>query len=124
LKAVHEQLLHAFTLPHEARRKLQMSGRATPEELAGIDRMIIELNENLHTFIEDDFQPYLAAMIAGSLDFLDESAKAAVFYRGLAVQYARTNLIRQTRRAMDQSRRELYLRIARPPRIRLFTWWQ
>lgn len=27
LKVVHEQLLHAFTLPYEAKRKLQMSGR-------------------------------------------------------------------------------------------------
>ncbi len=114
LKAVHEQLLQGFTLPHEARRQLQKSGRATPEALAEIDRMIVELNENLHTGIEDDFQPYLAAMIAGRLDFLDDPANAAIFYRGLAVQYARTNLIKQTLRAMDQSRRELYLRVANP----------
>jgi hypothetical protein len=40
LKAVHEQLLHAFTLPHEAKRQLRMSGRTTPEALAVIDRMI------------------------------------------------------------------------------------
>jgi len=72
LKAVHEQLLRAFTAPHEANQKLQMSGRATPEALAGIDRMIVELNEDLHTGIEDGFRPYLEAMIAGSLDFLDE----------------------------------------------------
>lgn len=114
LKAVHEQLLHAFTLPHEAKRRLEMSGRATPVELAEIDRMIVELNENLHTGIEDDFQPYLAATIAGSLDFLDEPAHAATFYRGLAVQYARTNHIRQTRKVLDPSRRELYLRVANP----------
>jgi hypothetical protein len=43
-----------------------------------------------------------------------EAPDAATFYRGLAVQYARTNHIRRTRRAMDQSRRDLYLRIANP----------
>ncbi len=79
LKAVHEQLLHAFTLPHEAKRQLRMSGRTTPEALAVIDRMTVELNENLHTGIEDDFQPYLAAMISGSMDFLNEPAHAATF---------------------------------------------
>jgi hypothetical protein len=86
LKAVHEQLFHAFTVPHEAKRQLQMSGRATPEALAEIDRMIVELNENLHTGIEDGFRPYLAAMISGSLDFLGEPAHSATFYRGLAVE--------------------------------------
>jgi hypothetical protein len=104
----------AFTLPHEARRQLRKSGQATPEALAGIDRMIVELNENLHTGIEDGFQPYLAAMISGGLGFLDEPAQATVFYRALAVQYARTNHIRQTRLVVDQSSRDLYLRIANP----------
>jgi Protein of unknown function (DUF4238) len=76
--------------------------------------MIVELNENLHTGIEDDFRPYLEAMISGSVAFLDEPAQAAVFYRGLAVQYARTNHIRQSRLVMDQARRDLYLRVANP----------
>jgi hypothetical protein len=114
LKAAHEQLLCAFTVPYEAKRKLEASGRATPEAMAEIDRAIIELNENFHTAIEDDFKPYLAAMISGCLDFLDVPASAATFYRGLAVQYVRTNHIKQARLVMDRARQELYLRIANP----------
>jgi hypothetical protein len=53
-------------------------------------------------------------MISGSMDFLNEPAHAATFYRGLAVQYARTNHIRQTRMVLDKSRRDLYLRLANP----------
>jgi hypothetical protein len=114
LKASHEQLLHAFTLPYLAKRKLQASGLATQEAMAEIDRMIIELNEDLHTSIEEDFQPYLAAMISGKLEFLEDPPKAAVFYRGLAVQYQRTNHIKQTRLVMDPVRFARYVRIANP----------
>jgi len=85
LKAFHEQLVGAFTVPYLAKRKLEASGLATSEAMAEIERMITELNENLHTNIEEDFQPHLAAMISGSLDFLEDPTKAAVFYRGLGL---------------------------------------
>jgi hypothetical protein len=114
LKASHEQLLDAFSAPYLAKRKLEMLGLATSEAMAEIDRMIIELNENLHTEIEADFQPYLAAMISGTLEFLKDPAQAAVFYRGLMVQFARTNHIKQTRLIMDGERVKRYLRIANP----------
>jgi len=113
-KATHERLVRAFTLPYLAKRKLEASGVATPEAMAEIDQMITELNENLHMSIEQDFQPHLAAMISGSLDFLEDPTKAAVFYRGLAVQYARTNHVKQARLVMDTKRFALYLRIANP----------
>jgi Protein of unknown function (DUF4238) len=53
------------------------------------------------------------------LDFLREyirenANEAAVFYRGLAVQYARTNHIKQIRLVMDRDRFALYQRIANP----------
>jgi hypothetical protein len=53
LKASHEQLVRAFTLPYLAKRKLEASGVATSEAMAEIDRMITEINENLHTNIEE-----------------------------------------------------------------------
>jgi hypothetical protein len=114
LKASHEQLVRAFTLPYLAKRKLEASGVATSGAMAKIDRMITELNENLHTSIEEDFQPHLAAMISGRLDFLEDPTQAAVFYRGLAVQYARTNHVKQARLVMDTKRFALYLRIVNP----------
>ncbi len=53
-------------------------------------------------------------MLSGNLTFLMDAQQAAAFYRGLSVQYARTNHIKQTRAIMDQARLELYLRIANP----------
>lgn len=114
LKASHEQLVRAFTLPHLAKRRLKASGAATQEAMAEIERMIIELNENLHTGIEERFQPHLAAMRSGGLDFLEDPKEAATFYHGLAVQYARTNLVRQTRLVLDARQAARYRRIAGP----------
>lgn len=114
LKACHEQLVSAFTAPHLAKRKLEASGLATSEAMAEIDRMIIELNEKLHTNIEEDFQPHLAAMISGDLSFLEDPREAALFYKGLAVQYGRTNHIKKTRLIMEPKRLALYQRIANP----------
>jgi hypothetical protein len=99
LRSFHERLLRAFTAPYLIKRRLEASGRATSEAMAEIDRMIIELNENVHTSIEEGFRPHLVAMISGKLDFLENPEKAAVFYRGLAAQYTRTNLIKQKRHA-------------------------
>jgi hypothetical protein len=114
LKASHEQLLRAFAAPYQAKRQLEASDRLTAEANAEIDRLIVELNENFHTHIETDFQRHLASMISGSLDFLEEPGEAALFYRGLMVQYARTNHVKQTRRVMDPERLRLYLRVANP----------
>jgi hypothetical protein len=114
LKAYHEQLVRAFTLPYLTKRKLEASGAATSEAMTEIDRMIIELNENFHTNIEEDFLPYLVAMRSGSLEFLEDPKKAAGFYKGLAIQYVRTNHIKQARLVMDPERLKWYLRIANP----------
>lgn len=114
LKASHEQLVRAFTVPYLAKRKLEALGLATPERMAEIDRMIIELNEELHTNIEEYFQPYLAAMILGDLSFLEDAKESVLFYNGLAVQYARTNHIKKTRLIMEPEKLALYLRIANP----------
>jgi hypothetical protein len=114
LKASHELIVRAFTVPYLAKRKLEALGLATPEKMAEIDRRIIEINEELHTNIEQYFQPYLAAMISGDLSFLEDANEAVLFYNGLAVQYARTNHIKKTQLIMEPERFALYLRIANP----------
>jgi hypothetical protein len=114
LRASHEEVVRAFTAPYLAKRKLETLGLATSKAMAEIDRIIVEINENLHTSIEEGFQPHLAAMISGSLSFLNDAKEAAAFYKGLAVQYARTNHIKQTRLVMAPERFERYLRIANP----------
>jgi Protein of unknown function (DUF4238) len=114
LTASHEQLFQAFTLPHLVKRQLERAGLAASEHMAQINEMIIEVNEKLHTSIEEDFQPCLAEMRAGSLDFLQNIEDAMKFYRGLAVQYVRTNHINRTRLIMDAERLALYKRVVNP----------
>lgn len=112
LKDSHEQLIDAFALPHLAKRRLEKLGLTNSPSMADTDEVIVELNEGLHTRIEEDFRPYLVAMRSGSLDFLKNDKEAAAFFRGLAVQYARTNHIKKTRLVMDPERLELYKRLA------------
>jgi hypothetical protein len=112
LREVHEQLLWSFSLPHIAKRGLETSGHATPELLGHVDGVIREMNENLHTSIEDDFKPSLEAMLAGDLSFYADPAKASVFCRGLAAQYLRTDLVKKARRILRESDFEVFERIA------------
>ena len=114
LRASHEELIEAFTLPHIAKRKLERLGLADSEHMGQVNNTIIELNERFHTGIEEDFQPYLTRMISGDLAFLNSTEDAIKFYRGLAVQYARTNHVKQTRIIMDGKRLAFYKRIANP----------
>jgi hypothetical protein len=54
-------------------------------------------------------------MISGDLSFLGDAREAALFYRGLAVQYARTNHIKKDTTDNGTSKRlALYTRIANP----------
>lgn len=114
LKEIHRSLLHAFTVPHAAKRMLEDAGKATPETLKHIEQLIIEMNENLHGAIEDSFQPLLASMLAGDLSFLDDPFKAAGFYKGLATQYSRTHHVNAARRLMSPDRFELYMKVVNP----------
>ena len=96
LKPLHENLLRQFTTPHTAKAHFQRSGTGTPQLLDAIERDIAEANENFHQSIEESFQPYLERLRAGDLTFLATKEDAVKFYRGLAVQYMRTNHRRKT----------------------------
>ncbi len=111
LKGLHENLVRAFSLPHIARKRLEASGRATPELLAVVDKAIAEMNENLHTSIEEDFKPYLDSMLAGNLRFYSDQAAGPVFFRGIAAQYLRTNQIKRARVIMGADKFESFQRV-------------
>ncbi len=96
LKPLHERLLRQFTTPHAAKAHFGISGTGTPQLLDAIERDIAEANENFHQSIEESFQPYLERLRAGDLTFLATNEDAVKFYRGLAVQYMRTNHRRKT----------------------------
>jgi hypothetical protein len=112
LRETHRFLVHAFTVPHKAKRVLEETGRATSEAMAIVDQQIVEMNENFHTSIENLFQPILLSMKEGDLTFLEDQQKRNDFYFGLSVQYARTNHVRRGRLSMKEENYERYLRIA------------
>lgn len=70
LKESHEQMLRILMLPYVAKERLQRLGGADAVRISEADRLIVELNENLHTDIEDKFRPFLDSMIAGDSSFL------------------------------------------------------
>lgn len=111
LKHFHENLVGAFSLPHVTRRRLKASGNATPKLLAEVNTVIREMNENLHTSIEEEFKPYLDAMIAGDLSFYSDPAAVAIFFRGIAAQYLRTNQIERARVTLGPDKLEAFQRI-------------
>jgi hypothetical protein len=112
LKASHEKLVQYFTLPYLAKRKLERTGSEAAEIMMEVDRMIAELNENFHTSIEDVFKPHLNSMLSGDLSFLGDPTKASTFYWGLAVQYLRTNHIKDAKLNMSPRRFDYYLKVA------------
>lgn len=114
LKASHDRVVAGFTLPHLVKRELERLGLADSEHMKRVNEMIVELNEKMHTSIEEDFQPCLAEMRSGSLSFLQNVDDAMKFYRGLAVQYVRTNQINRTSLIMDAERLALYKRVVNP----------
>jgi Protein of unknown function (DUF4238) len=79
--------------------------------LAEVDKVIAEMNENLHTSIEEDFKPYLDSMLAGNLKFYSDQAAAPVFFRGIAAQYLRTNQIKRARITMRADKLETFQRV-------------
>lgn len=113
LKESHRRLVWMFTLPHRAKRVIEENG-GTAEQIAEIDRQIIEMNENFHTSIEDDFEPLFISMQSGDMSFLQNVRQAAPFYSGLAMQYSRTHHIKGAERIMSPQRLELYLRTVNP----------
>jgi len=114
LKESHEQLTQILRLPYLAKQRLDASGDAASPAMAEAKRMIAELNENLHTNVEEKFRPYLSSMLAGDLSFLRDPGRAAVFFWGLAVQYARTHHVKSVQRILDPNRADLYRRLANP----------
>lgn len=112
LKPLHENLLRQFASPHAAKAHYEKHGTASPILLAAINRDIAEANENFHATIEQSFQPYLKSLRAGDLTFLSNDKDAVMFYRGLAVQYMRTNHRRRIELAMTPDNRVRYERTA------------
>jgi len=122
LREGHERLLRLMLLPYEAKRhleELRITKQVAEDDefrdnAAYIERTIREMNENMHTAIENDFRKHLEALRAGDLSFLKDDNEAATFYRSLSVQYARTNHIKQSERGMSPQNYALYRRIAHP----------
>lgn len=96
LQPVHNHLVWMLSLPHAERRKLEISGKAGQKELANVDSAIREVNEDIHTSIEEKFKPYLDAMLQGHAEFFSNPEDVGIFFIGLTTQYLRTNHIKKS----------------------------
>jgi hypothetical protein len=112
LKPYHEKVVDFLSLPHSLRKQLHSSGNATPERLALLDGLIAEMNEDLHTSIEESFKPFLESMLAGDSSFYIDPAEATKFFRGIAAQYLRTDLVNKARTSWKASEFERFERLA------------
>jgi Protein of unknown function (DUF4238) len=112
LKPYYETLVRYFSLPHKITKTFEASGNATLEQLAPVHGVIAEMNEDIHTSIEDSFKPFLASMLAGDLSFYTNPREASTFFRGIAAQYLRTDLIKKARRTRKVGEREVFERVA------------
>jgi hypothetical protein len=101
-----------FATPHAAKAHYENLDTLSADQMAAIRRDIAEANENLHTTIEESFQPYLENLRRGDLTFLSTDADAVLFYRGLGVQYMRTNHRRRIELMMTAEGKVLYERTA------------
>lgn len=112
LKPYHERLISWFALPHGMRKKLEESGKARPELLGPVDRLIQEMSEDLHTTIEDEFKPCLESMRRGDVSFYSDPKKIGKFFVGIAAQYLRTDLAKNARRIWTAKELEAFERIS------------
>lgn len=112
LRPGDEYLLHVFTLPHQAKRRIELSGNDTPEYQQVLNEMITNANEKYHGPIERAFKPLIDAMISGDLSFLNDTDQTVTFYHGLAVQILRTNSIKKAKAIFSTEQYELYQRTA------------
>jgi hypothetical protein len=112
LKAYHERLVEFLSLPHRVRKKLQASGTATREGMAQLDGLIAGMNEDLHTSIEESFKPFLKSMLAGDSSFYENPREVAEFFRGIATQYLRTDVVKNLRTIWKASDFERFERVA------------
>jgi hypothetical protein len=93
MKEYLDRFIHVFTLPHNTEQEILQTESPDFEYLGVIKQLINEMNEDIHTSIEKQFQPYLFSLLKGDLSFLSDARQASNFLYTLAIQYARTNHI-------------------------------
>ncbi len=119
LKPIHEKLLNIFCMPHKAKRILESRNVVsektwdveTSETMSVIEQLITNMNEDIHTSIEESFEPYIRAMLGGDLAFYFDPVHAAIFFRGIAVQYLRTNQIKNGMAILGPERFGIFQRV-------------
>jgi len=112
LRSGHEFLLKAFTLPHRVKRALEQSGRQEPEFRKLVEESITNLNEKYHGAIESEFKHQIDGLISGDMSFLKEPQQEMLFYRGLAAQMLRTNVMIRAKAIFQQAQYETFSRVA------------
>jgi hypothetical protein len=110
-RETYRQIVRIHMAPFIAKRLLEEEG-GSPEQFEVVEKLIREINEDLHTAVEDNFNPLITRMLSDDLSFLDHTDTRAQLYGGLNVQYTRTKFIRGTMDAMPRERFDQYMRMS------------
>lgn len=89
-RPMHRRLITAFRLIVAGSAAIAARPNADPADVAMLDELVNNLEEDLHARVESDAIPILAALRDGNADFLAEDDQAICFYYFLALQTLRT----------------------------------
>ncbi|MGB6688282.1 MAG: DUF4238 domain-containing protein [Terracidiphilus sp.] len=110
-RETYRQIVRRHMAPIVAKKVLEEEG-GTPQQFELAEKLVREINEDLHTAVEESFNPFITSMIQGDISFLDQTDTRAQFYGGLNIQYTRTKFIRGTMRTMPRERFDQYMRLS------------
>lgn len=90
---MHRDLIAAFW--HIVRSSATLAARpnADPADVAALDEIVNNVEEDMHASVEDRAVPVLASLRRGNVDFLGDEQQAISFYHFLAVQTLRTKAV-------------------------------
>lgn len=89
-RPMHRRLIAAFKLIVSGAAAIAAGPNATLEEIAKLDELVNNTEEDLHAGIETRALPILVSLRDGNVDFLDDEGQAITFYYFLAIQTLRT----------------------------------
>lgn len=95
LQDLNTNWIRIFSIMYDFKSLYEKSGRSDPEFERELQKQIVNLEEDLHTRIEQSAIPLLEMIYQEDSSFYDDDDRKAIFNYFIAVQYFRTNKIKK-----------------------------